>query len=304
MTTATTTTPEIREWDDEWLVRRGNYLTIITPELAARLLERNTNNRNPKLRAIEDYTRDMRAGKWDPDASDLKLSRTGELIDGQNRLMACIAADRPFPTLVRTCVSLDAKAHVDTGVKRTIGDVLKMEHIHGRPSTVGASVLLRYRYEDRVRNHGGRRLANATAGGGGRGRQMLTMTHDEVLDFLARHPAHGLLAERAESLRRAVMPALLGSSILAFCAMAHEIDPDLLGQMDERLRNAEFGPLGDPLSILVQYAASARSSVHRGRVAQDSHLLALAKVWNALRSGEPMDGRLHPKLTDLLVLPE
>jgi hypothetical protein len=43
---------EVQKYDPEMLVRRGNYLVIITPEIAAELLERNKNNRKPKRRAI------------------------------------------------------------------------------------------------------------------------------------------------------------------------------------------------------------------------------------------------------------
>jgi len=299
--------PEMQEWNDEWLVRRGNYLTTITPALAKDLLERNTNNRRPKLRSIGQYARDMEAGKWDPDASDLKFSRTGELIDGQNRLLACLQAGKSFPTLIRTGLSLSAKAHVDTGVKRTVADMLKMEGVSGQPTVVGAACSLWYRYEDRVLNHGGRRLTNVS--GGGRAGQQYVMTHEEVLTFLQEHPTIDQYALHASSLRNRVMPALPPSAILAFLAMAATKDEALLRDMIERLGNGEYGGPDDPLPLLVQYAAMVRGNTgngspgHRGRVLQESVVLAMTRVWNAMRGGDPIKGRLHIKVTDTLVLP-
>lgn len=306
--TTKTRDPEVQEWDEEWLVRRGNYTTVITPELAEQLLERNTNNRPKKERAISQYARDMQAGKWDPDASDVKFARTGELIDGQNRLLACMRAGVPFPTLVRTGLSIKAKAHVDTGVKRTAADMLRMNGVAGQPTTVGAAVTLWSRYEDRVKNWGGRRLTNRS--GGGSGSWVLMLTHEEILDFLMEHPTVEMFANHAEAVRRQVMPAFAPSAILTFLAMAGEKAEDEAYQFVDRLISGEFGGIGDPMMALVQYAAVIRGNTgtgspgHRGRVAQESQVQAMSRVWNATRRGEKIDGRLHIKITDRLVMPE
>lgn len=299
---------ELIPWDDGFLVRRGNYMTLITPELAEKLLERNNNNRKPKERAIANYARDMGAGKWDPDASDLKFARTGDLLDGQNRLMACIKAGVPFPTLVRTGAQTHTRAHVDTGVKRTVADMLKMELDIGRnPTTVGAAVTLRVRYEDRVLNHRGKRTANVSAGG--RPMQHIALTHDEVLQYINDHPAILRFHSTAESLRNRVFPAFPPSAILCFLSMTAELDEKETLHLVDRLLNGEFGGVDDPLPVLIQYAALIRgnrgtgSPGHRGQVLQQSVLLALVRTWNAMRGGQQLRGRLHIKTSDTLVLP-
>jgi hypothetical protein len=312
VTTATKTravkTSEVQEWDDEWLVRRGNYLTLITPELAKVWLEeRNVNNRKLKARAIANYARDMAAGHWDPDASDIKFARTGELIDGQNRLAACIEAGVAFPTLVRTGLSLKAKQHVDTGQKRNVADVLRMQtEIRNYASQVGAAVTLWVRYADRVNNHAGRRLSNFSGGGSN---NVVQLTHDEILAFLEEHPGIPRYAGDADRVRRQVMPAIVGSSLNAWMGMCSEIDEDLLRQINDQLISGEFGGPGDPLQALVQYAAMVRGRTEmgnagkRGRVQQESHLHALSRVWNAIRAGERIENRITIKITDRLVLP-
>lgn len=301
--------PEILEWDDEWLVRKGNYVTLIDPELARKLLERNYNNRKAKDRAITSYARDMKAGKWDPDASDLKFARTGELLDGQNRLMACIQAKVPFATLVRTGLAVHTRAHVDTGVKRTVADMLRMElGVQGNTTTVGAAILLRVRYEDRVHNHQGKRLVNASAGG--RPGQLINMTHDEILTYITEHPLVTTLHSTAESARKRTFPAFPPSAILAFLTMAGEIDEKAAMHFMDRLMEGEFGGTDDPLPKLIHYAAMVRGNTgggspgHRGQILQQSVVLALTRTWNATRGGQPLKGRLHIKVSDRLILPE
>lgn len=299
---------DFMEWDDEFLVRRGNYMTLIDPDLAKRLLERNESNRRPKQRAIALYARDMAAGKWDPDASDLKFSRTGELLDGQNRLYACVEAGVPFPTLVRTGLAKETRTHVDVGVKRTVADMLRMElGLTDNPTTVGAAVTLWVRYQDRVDNHHGLRLANQSAGG--RHNQLINLTHDEVKQFLHDHPTLLLFRTRAESLRKQVFPAFPPSAILAFLGMAGELDEKRASQFTDRLLHGEYGGVNDPLPVLVGYAAVVRGNTgtgspgHRGQVLQQSVLLAMIRTWNADRGGAPLAGRLHIKISDRLVMP-
>lgn len=299
-----TTDMRVQKFNDEMLVRRGNYLVEITPEVAAHLLERNEHNRRPSQRNIRLYSRDMLAGKWDPDASDIKVSRAGELVDGQNRLMACILAGVPFRTLLRTGVSADTKRHVDVGKKRTTADLLTMQNLPtGAPGALlGATVSLYVRYLDRINNHQGKRALDAKTD---------PLTHDEVLDFLDKHPMVVHFGSDAQALHRQ-LPAIPGSAFGTFLTMAGEVDVKAAESFASRLRNGEFGASlrgGGPLVTFVQYAARVRvtggmgNGGYRGRNAQESHLLALIRTWNAERRNDPLN-TLVIKITDRLVLPQ
>jgi hypothetical protein len=301
----------ITKWDDKLLKTRGNYTVTITPNLAARLLELNKGNRPPKKRAIAQYARDMKAGNWNPDASDLKFSTAEELLDGQNRLLACLLSDSPFTTLVRTGLVPSAKDYVDTGVKRTAADVLRMHGMTTSPTAIAAAVGLWVRFVDRVENHNGKRLTNPSGGGVHAAQSQIVLTHKEILDFLEKHPTIEEFAPMAESIRRQVMPAIPSSSILTFLAMTAEKDPEATKQFGERLISGAYTGPGDPMIALVQYAARVRGNVgtlgspgHRGRVAQESHLQAMNRVWNATKAGQKIEGRIHIKITDKLVMPK
>lgn len=299
---ARTTGPEVVEFDPEMLVRRGNYVVLITPELAGELLSRNRNNRNPKTRKIRQYARDMEAGKWDPDASVLLFDRKGDLIDGQNRLMACESIAVPFATMIRTGLRSETRRHVDTGAARTTADVLKMEGVTVSAAGLGAAVGLRQRYEDRVHNYGGKRVTDSKG-------SLPPMTHEEMLEYLAAHPNMEKMGSLAEAVRRQVIPTIPVSVAMCAFGMFADVDENTARSMGDRLIHGEYGGVGDPLVALIAYAARVRQNPsgnpgYKGRQGQESHLLAMIRVWNALRAGQKIEGPIIVKITDRLVMPQ
>lgn len=275
---------EIKPWDWRWLDRRVNTLTTVTPELAAQMLERNTNNRSPRKTKIAQFARDMQNDRWDPDASDLKFAKDGTLLDGQNRLMACIEAGVPFATLVRTGLEKATQRHVDTGTARTASDALKMAGIAYGPALASA-VTLRMRFEDRLANHGGRRGMDA---------KVIAPTHDEVIEYLGHHPEMEKFAARGDSVSGRVIPSIQRSVTIAALGWFAEVNEGDAVAFHDALIEGEWGGPGDPLMSLIAYAArnsgprKTGSPGSRGRVAQEENLMALIKVWNAWRIGEPI----------------
>lgn len=289
-------TTEIQKFDPEMLVRRGNYLVLITPEVAGQLLERNTNNRRPKRRAIANYVRDMRAGNWDPDASDIKVARTLELIDGQNRCMASIEAGVPFPTLLRTCVDLDTKDHVDQGVRRTGADTLSM---HDVPDSlhVASGITLRARYERTIREFGGRR-SSGTA-------HRINMTHQEVRDYLEAHPALVKYGQPLSHSLYKIGPGVSRGVWIAFVSMIAESSETMTREFVDTFVAGTSTGTGDPMLALARYLARAQAAKTNSFKSRDNairNLLALVKTWNAWIEKEPVE-LLSVKENETLVAP-
>jgi len=95
----------------------------ITPSEAKELLKGNNRNRPIKKHHVKRLAEDMSAGKWA--FNGIPIVFNGRLlIDGQHRLMACVASGRPFDTLVVNGVDADAFVTIDTGVKRSGADTL------------------------------------------------------------------------------------------------------------------------------------------------------------------------------------
>jgi hypothetical protein len=99
----------------------------ITPEIAAKLLEKNiSNNRNIKASVVDKYYQDMSSGNWK--LSDaLKFDTKGNLIDGQHRLHAIIKFNRPVDFLVLKNYDTESAQYLDIGAKRTVKDIADLQ---------------------------------------------------------------------------------------------------------------------------------------------------------------------------------
>jgi hypothetical protein len=64
-------------------------ITLITPELAEKFLEKNSNNyRKLSEKVVKAYQIDMETGNWKFNGDSIKFNKSGQLVDGQHRLTA------------------------------------------------------------------------------------------------------------------------------------------------------------------------------------------------------------------------
>lgn len=115
---------------------------VVTPELAARWLERNRNNRSLRRNKVAQYADDMKNGRWRDNGDTIRFSINGDLIDGQHRLHALIAADVSLVLWIVEGVADEARMTIDSGVVRRIGDRLRMFGSVQRANTVAASLFI------------------------------------------------------------------------------------------------------------------------------------------------------------------
>lgn len=101
--------------------------TEITPQMAERWLERNPRNRNVRPGKVARIRDDILAGLWDSSiCNPIRFNRDGELVDGQHRLLAIVAADVPVVAWIEHDVD---SLHIDEAESRRIGDILSMNGI-------------------------------------------------------------------------------------------------------------------------------------------------------------------------------
>ena len=204
----------LKPFDEAMLSKKSNLYVIITPDQARKLLdERNTHNRGKKEIKVAQYRKDMAAGKWHPEASDIKFDSNGVLLDGQNRLLACTMADVPFGTLIRTGLDPAAQDHMDTGAVRTMGDVFRMHGVTDY-NNVAAAISLRARYES-ILNDGGTIME-----------RRLPLTRQESLERLADHPQVEKFTSVATNVH-GIAPAIARSVWLCGFSWAAEVDEQL-----------------------------------------------------------------------------
>lgn len=105
--------------------------TIVTPQLAKRMLEHNfANNRNINDRRVETYANDMKKGEWKFNGEAIKFNKQGELMDGQHRLHAVIRANVPVKMAVIRDIDNDVYLF-DKMTPRSTAQSAKMAGIDG-----------------------------------------------------------------------------------------------------------------------------------------------------------------------------
>jgi len=116
------------------------WSVLITPELAQRILLKNTNNR-PVSRANIDYLiNEIKTGKWKEISDPIQISYEDILINGQHRLMSIIKSGVAVPLRIETTVDASTFTILDTGRKRNAADALSINNI---PNTTVTSTTIR-----------------------------------------------------------------------------------------------------------------------------------------------------------------
>lgn len=98
---------------------------VITPAQAETMLQNMIENRPCRKSVVQRYAQDMRDGRWLGTGETIKFTDDGQLVDGQHRLRAVVATGLPTEFCVAHGVSSEAFIAIDSGFKRTPGDVLK-----------------------------------------------------------------------------------------------------------------------------------------------------------------------------------
>jgi hypothetical protein len=99
--------------------------SIIDPKTAQEWLDtKNVANRPLSKRTVDKYAQEMKAGRWKLNGEAIIFGTSGNLMNGQHRLAACVKAERDFTTLVTFGVEDSAFDTLDDNNPRKLRDVL------------------------------------------------------------------------------------------------------------------------------------------------------------------------------------
>jgi hypothetical protein len=244
---------------------------MIGPELAYRLLESNTANRNIRQRRVEQYSRDMKAGRWVQNGDTLKFSPDGTLLDGQHRLWAVVEANREIEFLVVEGVDPSVMPTIDTGATRGFQDVAS---INGYPNaTLLASVTRMLYWYDYLRD-----TYSAPRG--------TNMSHGMLQEYLDQHPdTVDYVRDVANTtrLRAIITPTAVG---FVYVVAARQ-DPEKAAEWLKSLATgADLYP-GHPVYVLRERLLAMRAGSRTRVDAMMASALAL-KSWMAFRDRQPI----------------
>jgi len=154
----------------------------ITPEMAKKWLESNTHNRRASESLIEYYTDQINKGRWSLNGEPIIFSDTFTLLDGQQRLMSVIRANKPITSVVTFNVSDETFTTIDSGKKRTIADVMSIKGVNNY-TTVTSGII---KYESLKKQLHPKLLFNPSGSATYtclQSSRRLKVSTDDVLDF-------------------------------------------------------------------------------------------------------------------------
>lgn len=98
----------------------------MTPDKAKEIMKGNTHNRFPNMRVVKALTAEFEERRMKFNAQPIQISTDGVLLDGQHRLLACIASGISFECLVVWDALAESQETMDTGRARTTADILRL----------------------------------------------------------------------------------------------------------------------------------------------------------------------------------
>jgi hypothetical protein len=117
---------------EEWLLPQVDTLfakKTISPMVAEVLLEHNVKNRLPSPSAVKLYADAMKEGQWHYTHEPLLIARNRVLMNGAQRLTACINSNSNFVTDIWAGLEPSLFEWIDIGKKRNAGDLFHIDKI-------------------------------------------------------------------------------------------------------------------------------------------------------------------------------
>lgn len=244
------------------------HVETITPEIAVRMLETNISNRAIRQPRVNSYAESMKRGKWTLTGEAIKIgvpdeNGIAELIDGQHRLWACVESGHAFNTWVMLNVTSDAKTFIDSGLPRSMGDVIGlagMDHANHRASV--ARLVLGWR-EGVLQNTN---------------RWQVVVTRDRVLDFIREnYDAQGEAIRTGSIIRRNTTGST--TAIAAFVFEIRRTNPAKAEEFIQAWITGENLDADSPVRALRQW--TMMRTANNKRTENPLYLLTMTRAWNA-----------------------
>jgi hypothetical protein len=215
---------------------------------------------------------DMRTGNWTLNGESIKFSEDPRtLLDGQNRLLACIEAETPFTTLVAYDLPHSTQDTMDTATSRIFSDVL---NLMGEQHYVALAAIVRAVHLWKLNPGVWQSYTGAPS-------------HRQLLATLEKNPDLRDITKKARHVTRefAINPTIVG---LCWWQFTQLDDPDVTEDAEDffsRLGSDIGHKENDPVYVLrktieAQRRTGKADSLNRRWV----HAITI-KAWNAYREG-------------------
>lgn len=98
----------------------SSEMVRVTPAIAKKFLDRNISNRKVYRHRVNQYAHSIKTGNFNPSHQGVAFDPSGNLVDGQHRLLAVIQANMPTDLYVTYNVPKEALKNIDRNRTRTL----------------------------------------------------------------------------------------------------------------------------------------------------------------------------------------
>jgi len=244
---------------------------LITPEIAKKLLEKNTSNRRINKPTLLRYIQDIQDGRWREDTAEfIKISVDGNVLDGQHRLMA--VAQSMIPVFFHVAYGLEDNLFsiIDTGKPRSTSDTFRIAGIKNdcQVSAImtNYNAVKKYGFNGVQKNH--------------------KHTNAMLMDQYHENPEHWHYVQRnANSWYESFAKILSTSTIGGFFALFYEINKEDAVNFMTQLCTGE-GITNKTIHLLRKRLIQEKIAIKKsGPLAKNS---LIVKTWNHFRKGDQM----------------
>lgn len=249
----------------------------ITPSMAEKLLEGNTNNRNISKLQVDRLAKDMKAGNWQFNGETIKVANDGTLLDGQHRLKACVISGTPFETAIVYDLPKNAIESIDTGRRRGDNDILKIKGFISSRELV--TVVKRLILAEQGVNPA---LAFESS-------KRSTITTHDILEYCESHPRSVEVIQKVKAKNATIKNLGITTSTVSFLFLLFEqiAGTDLATEFFEILYDTDRPLTATPIDVLrkTYWEQAAKRRAYSRKTSYDDPILMI-KAWNAYVTGK------------------
>ena len=256
---------------------------LITPDIAQKLLEKNTNNRPLSMSRVKSLANDMKEGHWLLNSDAISINVNGELTNGQHRLQAVILSNEPQWFFLAENLHENVFLVTDTGLKpRSAGTVLTLA---GEKNTATIAAAIKILYNVDCGNIKGNKAVSST--------QVIELLNSLYRDLDFTIPTMNSIKSGS---------GLLSPGIT--CALAfhfQKIDPVMSEKFFDDLNTGANLQKGSP--ILTLRNTLIKNKIGASKLPTWMLWIYTVKAWNAFRAGKSLSlMRFNPE-TDTIPTP-
>ena len=231
----------------------------ITPQMAEKMLEKNTVNRPVSRGNVNSFSRSMQGGQWM--LSVIWLDADGNILDGQHRLLAVANSGTKQKFLIIRNAPQAQQDVLDTGKKRSIGDVLHFKGEENAQQLGAVARLVNLVITNRI------------------GQTQVALSNEEILGTIEMYPDLRLAAEVSQWSKynrlTTINPAVIGAG---WWLIAQRTSLEEATQFINRLCTLVGEKPGSPMLALNKRVSEIRRKNQHFPIRDQ--IFTLIKVWN------------------------